>query len=313
MFDIIRYTPDRADEWNRFVAASKNGTFLFDRGYMDYHSDRFKDYSLMFYDKGELYALLPANQVGDRLFTHQGLTYGGLIMSQRATTAKVCELFSDQNEVLRLNDFRTVEYKPVPWIYHLLPSEEPLYALTKVCKAKVVSRDVASVVVLDHRIPFTKLRRRGANKAARCGIRVEETDDFAPFWTVLEDNLMTRYHTQPVHTLKEIELLKSRFPQNIRLFVATNGGEVVGGTVLYISGSVVKTQYISSSEQGRQMGVLDRLFSELLDSFALEGYRYFDFGTSNFKTSDDLHQSLIFQKEGFGGRAICYDTYEWEL
>ena len=313
MFGVRFYWPQQIDEWNRFVAESKNGTFLFDRRYMDYHLERFHDYSMMFYDEKGFFAVLPANLVGDTLFTHQGLTYGGLIMSQRTTTAMVRDLFSELNDSLRQEGIRRVVYKPVPWIYHRLPSEEPLYALTKVCKAKVVARDVASVVVLDHRIPFTKLRRRGANKAARCGIRVEEMEDFAPFWTVLEDNLMTRYHTQPVHTLKEIELLKSRFPQNIRLFVAKSGGEVVGGTVLYISGSVVKTQYISSSEYGRQMGALDGLFSELLDRFALEGYRYFDFGTSNFKDSDDLHQSLIFQKEGFGGRAICYDTYEWEL
>ena len=62
MFDIIRYTPAMADEWNRFVATSKNGTFLFFRDYMDYHADRFRDHSLMFYRDGGLFALLPANE-----------------------------------------------------------------------------------------------------------------------------------------------------------------------------------------------------------------------------------------------------------
>ena len=38
MFEIRRYSADKADEWNAFVATSKNGTFLFDRRYMDYHS-----------------------------------------------------------------------------------------------------------------------------------------------------------------------------------------------------------------------------------------------------------------------------------
>ena len=49
MFEIVRYTAEKADEWNAFVAESKNGTFLFNRGYMDYHADRFVDHSLMFY------------------------------------------------------------------------------------------------------------------------------------------------------------------------------------------------------------------------------------------------------------------------
>lgn len=56
-FSIIRYNPALVDEWNEFVTRSKNGTFLFDRRYMDYHSDRFEDFSLMFYREGRLYAL----------------------------------------------------------------------------------------------------------------------------------------------------------------------------------------------------------------------------------------------------------------
>ena len=62
MFEVRRYTAEQASEWNAFVAASKNGTFLFDRRYMDYHSDRFEDCSLMVYRKSELYALLPAQE-----------------------------------------------------------------------------------------------------------------------------------------------------------------------------------------------------------------------------------------------------------
>ena len=83
--------------------------------------------------------------------------------------------------------------------------------------------------------------------------------------------------------------------------------------MLYIDRDVVKTQYISASERGREIGALDELFSSLLNRFADEGYTYFDFGTSNMPGSDDLHDSLIFQKEGFGARAVCYDTYEWTL
>ena len=56
MFEIRRYTADRADEWNQFVRASKNGTFLFDRRFMDYHSDRFRDHSLMVFRDHRLYA-----------------------------------------------------------------------------------------------------------------------------------------------------------------------------------------------------------------------------------------------------------------
>ena len=44
---------------------------------MDYHKDRFEDYSLMVFKDEKLVAVLPANRVEDKLFSHQGLTYGG--------------------------------------------------------------------------------------------------------------------------------------------------------------------------------------------------------------------------------------------
>ena len=313
MIVIRAYSPEHFDEWNQFVAQSKNGTFLLDRRYMDYHQDRFVDCSLMFYLKDKLVAVLPIHRDGDSVYSHRGLSYGGLILSRKISAAQVCQLFSELNAHLKADGVKHVEIKAIPWIYHRLPSEEPLYALSKVCKAQLMSRDVASVVMLDNRLPLSQLRRRGVKKGAAAGLQVIEENDFSPFWQLLEANLMARYHTKPVHSLSEIMLLKSRFPQNIRLFSVYRGSEIVGGTVLYIDGVVVKTQYISASEDGRHIGELDFLFSSLLDKFAAEGYRYFDFGTSNFKTSDDLHESLIFQKEGFGGRAVCYDTYQYNL
>ena len=314
MFEIIRYTPNHADEWNLFIASSKNGTFLFDRGYMDYHADRFDDFSLMFYEKSNLFAVLPANH--DRFGTlrsHQGLTYGGLIMGERCRTAKVRDLFIQMNDYLRSEGIDKVVYKHVPSVYCSLPAEEDLFALTNVCHAAVISRDVASVVDLKHRIPLSELRRRGIKKAVAANLLVRESDDYSSFWDVLSRNLMERFQACPVHTLSEIELLRSRFPQNIKLYVVIEAGVVIGGTVLYINAETVKTQYISTNDKGRKVGALDFLFSTLLDKFESEGYRFFDFGTSNRVDTDELNDPLIFQKEGFGGRAVCYDTYQWLL
>ena len=84
MFEITRYSADKKAEWNDFISRSKNGTFLFNRNYMDYHSDRFDDHSLMFYIKDRLYAVLPANVKDGTLYSHQGLTYGGLVMEDSA-------------------------------------------------------------------------------------------------------------------------------------------------------------------------------------------------------------------------------------
>ena len=265
MLEIRRYTPDRADEWNQFVTQSKNGTFLFDRRYMDYHADRFEDYSLMFYDENGLLALLPANRVDDRIVSHQGLTYGGLIMDERATTVKVCELFTEMNENLRQDGIRRVEYKPVPWIYHRLPSEEDLYALFIVCKATLVGRDVSSAIMMNHPVKWRRDRRYGANKAATNGVIVEQSDDYAAFWQVLTKNLMDTYGVKPVHSLEEIMLLRARFPEYIRLYVAKYQEKVVGGTVIFHCGKTVHSQYISASVEGKRLHAVDALYERILN------------------------------------------------
>ena len=313
MFEIRRYTAERADEWNAFVAASKNGTFLFDRRYMDYHGDRFEDCSLMVYFKSRLYALLPANRKDDMLYSHQGLTYGGLVMSDSSTTALVRELFREMNDWLREAGVRKVVYKHVPWIYASLPAEEDLFALANVCRASLSSRDVGSVVMLNRRLKFSTLRSRCVKKALKAGVVIRESEDCSEFWPLLEANLKAKYDARPVHSLGEIALLRSRFPQQIRLFVACKEGRVIGGTLLYICARTVKTQYISANEEGRRVGALDLLFTTLMDQCSENGAEYFDFGTSNLPDNNDLNDSLIFQKEGFGGRAVCYDIYEYSL
>lgn len=315
MFIVLPYTPDRAEEWNCFVAASKNATFLFDRGYMDYHANRFEDHSLMVYNcKGQPFALLPANIVGSTLYSHQGLTYGGLIIGEKATAAGVCEAMTAICDYLRSQGITKVIYKTIPWIYPVMPSDEPLYALTEVCSARLVSRDIASVVNFGHCAPVAKLRLRGEKKAMRHAVHVENSDDFAVFWAILTNNLREKYASQPVHTLDEMMLLKSLFPDHIRLIAAFEETTMVAGTVLYITPQVVKTQYISASPRGKEVGALDMLFLQLLTSpttFLASRPQYFDMGTSALDHSTELRLPLIFQKEGFGARAVCFDTYEW--
>lgn len=313
MFDIIPYSPDRLDEWNAFVAQSKNGTFLFDRSYMDYHADRFDDHSLMFFIEGKLTAVLPANRHEDTLFSHQGLSYGGLVMSAEATTAKVCTLFDEMNGLLREQGIARVVYRPVPWIFHNLPAEEDLYAIFLKCHAQLAGRDVSSTIICDRPVKWKRDRHYAANKARTNGIIVRQTDDFTSFWDILSENLMTKFGAKPVHTLQEIILLQQRFPQNIHLWAAYSpDGQMLAGTVLYIFRHVVHTQYISASEEGKRMHAVDGLFDHLLH-VAFTNFPFFNLGTSNMPHSSDLHESLIYQKEGYGGRAVCYDTYEWKI
>lgn len=312
MFEIRRYTPECADEWNRFVAESKNGTFLFDRRYMDYHSDRFCDHSLLFYLGHRLLAVLPAHAVGDILCSHNGLTYGGLVMSPRLTIVQTMNLFRELNEKLRAEGFRQVIYKCVPWIYHRLSAEEDIYALYHECHARIVARDFATNIFMSGGLPWERVRRRGVIRAQKAGVSVGLSDNYAAFWDVLAQNLQAKYGVIPVHSLQEIELLHSRFPHNIRLYQALKNGIVLGGVVLYVTPQVVHAQYSSATIEGKKLGVIDLLYYHIFSDY--KDYPYFDFGRSTEQPDGSgLNEKLVFQKEGFGGRGLCYDIYEYSL
>ena len=273
MFEVRRYTPDRADEWNEFVARAKNGTFLFDRQYMDYHADRFADHSLMFYRDGVLCALLPANESDTTLYSHQGLTYGGLVMDYKLTAADTLQLFADLNSHLHRIGISRVVYKAIPWIYHQLPSEEDLYALTQVCGARLSVRELSTTIMLQRNIRWSRIRRRGVKRAEDAGFVVEVSKDFDAFWPVLEANLLTNHQVHPVHTVDEMKLLHSRFPKHIVLYTATLNGEVVGGVVMYLTPQVAHAHILTSENQQR-MPVTFSMSNWSSRKRALAGVRY---------------------------------------
>lgn len=312
MYKVTRYTPQHYQQWNRLVAQSRQATFLFDRRYMDYHADRFQDHSLIIYRKQQPFALLPGNVCNNTFYSHQGLTYGGLVTDNRATATHVCEAFNAINDYLRSTNVTTVHYKPVPYIYHLLPADEDLYALFLQCHATLVSRNVSSAIALQHPLKFAESRRSGLRKAIATGYTVRQSNDIGAFWQLLTSSLYQRHHAKPVHTAAEMELLRSHFPQAIQLFMVYDNSQPIAGSLLYITPQVVHTQYIATSEQGRQTGALDLLFQYLIFQHHFP-QAYFDFGTSAADNLCHIAQQLFFQKQGFGARAVCYDQYQYQL
>lgn len=314
VIEVVPYRCDMADTWNSFVETSKNGTFLFHRDYMDYHADRFVDSSLLFYKKGELVAVLPANYKAEEqtVYSHGGLTYGGLLLSDRITVADTMQVMACVVEWMKLTlGAKEWIYKPVPHIYHRAPAEEDLYALFRQ-EATLVARGVSASIANDHTLPMQELRRRGAKKAAASNVVYEESGALPVFWGILEEVLAGKHGCKPVHTVDEMEKLMRTFPQNIRLFVAKIDGRVVAGTLIYETEQVAHAQYIATSAEGRLVGALDGLFHYLItEVFAAK--RYFDFGISTEQGGRYLNEGLAFQKEGFGARAVVYDTYSIKL
>ena len=311
--DIVKYNSNMKAAWDTFVEASKNGTFLFMRDYMEYHSDRFVDHSLLFYRNNKLLAILPANirEEEQTIVSHGGLTYGGFIMHADCKACDMIEIVEELKKHLKQAGLRKLIYKPVPYIYNRAPSEEPLYALFH-AGATISARSISTTIDNKERIKFSQLRKRCIAKAAKAGIECCESTDYEKYWDILTNILQARHSSSPVHTKEEIELLHSRFPAHIKLYTANHLGEPVAGIVVYETDTVAHFQYIAVSDEGSSIGALDMLVQYLVEKI-YPNKRHIDFGTSTEQGGTYLNKGLIAQKEGFGGRAVVYDTYELSI
>jgi len=308
--DIKRYDASFAGMWDAFVETSRQNTFLFRRGYMDYHSHRFEDCSLMAFEGGALKALLPANRRGDELFSHQGLTYGGWITPVKGLDGSgMLDVWAAMAAFMRDGGMSRLHYKCVPWIYSSCPADEDRYALFR-AGARLDACQLSSAIDLTRPVGFDSNARRNVRRALSLGVRAGADTDFAGFWEVLSGVLSERYDTRPVHTLDEMELLAGRFPENIRLYTArTAEGELLGGVVMYFTGNVAHAQYIAATHRGKASGALPLVFSRVLEDCAAGGWRYLDFGVSCERGGAYLNAGLLRQKSGFGGRGVTYESW----
>lgn len=311
MIKIKQYQLTDKDTWNNFLETSKNGIFMFNRNYMEYHSDRFQDNSLMFYEDEELLALLPGSISGNELISHGGLTFGGFITESKIKQHTMIDCICELKKYLKEQNIKKLIYKAIPHIYHNLPSEEDLYALW-VNGAKLIRRDIASVIELNNLIKMPKGRKAQISRAKREGVIIKQSLDFNTF-IELENIILKKYHnTKATHTAEELELLKSRFDDEIQLWIAEYNGEMIAGSIIFVYNNLVHTQYLASNDLSRKIGGLDLLISTLIEKYVGEK-RYFDFGISTENNGKYLNTGLISQKEGFGGRGVVYDFYELEI
>lgn len=222
MITIVRYTEDKVNIWNQFNKQSKNALFMFDRNYMDYHKDRFKDHSLLFYDEDKLLALLPMSEHDNMLISHGGLTYGGFITDTKMKQHTMMDCFAELIKYAKENGFKNIRYKCIPHIYHSQPAEEDRFALFA-NNSKLDTVDVSTYVNLAAPLKMPKGRKAQISRAKREGVVVEELtelEDFNKFIELENEVLTERHDVRAVHTGEELKLLHDRFPENIHLLQA---------------------------------------------------------------------------------------------
>lgn len=306
-----------ASEWDRFLENSPMGTFLHSRRYLSYHGERFQDQSLMVRDlQKNIVALFPAAVhpfFPDVICSHPGISYGGLLHQGKLLGIKIIEVLSAIRDYYGQAGYLKLQYKAVPHIYHHGPVEDDLYALFSL-GAVPYQCDLTST--LDVRIPrpISKRRQRSLRKAQKTSLEIREGLDLLPsLWPVVVENLQRKHNIEPVHSYDEMQELCNRFPENIRIVSALLEGEVIAGMILYITKTVVHSQYSASSPIGNRLSALDPVVQYCL-SLAKDIDRwYFDFGISTEKDKKILNSGLYDFKSEFGGGGVIHMIYELTL
>lgn len=309
MFQVCKYTNNKKADWDNFIATAKNATFLFQREFMDYHNDRFEDFSLMVYKDEKLYAVFPANKNGENVYSHQGLTYGSFVLQDSAKLKSTFLAFKEVLKFLFEEKIKKLDIRIIPTFYNSLPSDELEYVLYK-AGASLVKRDVILLIDYQNKLRFQKNRREGINKAKRKNLIVKVDGDYEAFWNkILIPNLKEKHNSSPVHSLDEIKLLAARFPNHIKQVNVYQDDKIVAGTTVFLTKKVIHPQYVSANSNKNELGSLDVLYNFIIDHFK-KGKNYFSFNTSSEENGKLLNEGLLFWKESCGARPHVFNNYE---
>lgn len=272
---------------------------------MEYHSDRFQDFSLMVFKNEKLIAVLPANRIENKLFSHQGLSYGGLVVLKEIRTLEYLKVFKALLNWLKTEGIIEVSIKQLPFIYNKHLTEEFEYLLHELNYKVVVNNSYYVLDDLAHYKP-NRNRLRGIKKA-ESNMKLLQTG-LDVFWEhILTKNLKVKFGVKPIHSFKEINLLKSLFPNEIKFYAAANTNGIQAGVVLFITDNVVHFQYSSGKEDRNETGALDFLFNAIIKKYS--HYKFISFGSSSTDNSYKIDKGLAYWKESFGAYLIPQRTY----
>jgi hypothetical protein len=297
------------------VDKSKNATFLFKRDFIEYHQDRFEDFSLMVFKNEKLIAVLPANKVKDTLYSHQGLSYGGFLVLEDIKIEDYVNAFKSIMKFLCDIQIYKVTLKQLPFIYHKRLSGELDYILNSI-KARTLSFD--SYFVIDNLKNYRPNRNRKRALVKAFYNQLKLTDErIEYFWeSILAKNLKSRFDVKPVHTIDEIKYLINKFPEQIKFYASVMGNDIKAGAIVFITDKVAHIQYSSGDIDRDETSALDFLFHQIIEIY--KGKDYLSFGSSSTDSTFKIDKGLAYWKESFGAKTIIQkhleiETKKWDL
>ncbi len=307
---VKKYQKEHQKDWDDFVRKTANGTFLHQRSYMDYHAERFTDYSLMIYKKNKLIGALPAHIIDNEIFSHNGLTYGEILYHNKLHLADKIEITEQLLEYLQDKKINHWHIKSIPNIFHRYPDDANLYLYHHLA-SKMLWMKPFFVIFTPTFTGINRNRKRSIAETKSLALQISQDQKYlAGFWQIIQQNLASRHQASPVHSLAEMQLLMKRFPQEINFFACLSNDKVLAGAIVYKFANSVHYQYIHANNEPDKRNAVDYLTNYLIEHYKKD-YTYISFGSA--EKNKFIDQGLSYWKESFGAKIINQYAYKIDI
>ena len=321
MFTLHQYINQNESRWDQFVSSGNNGTLFHLRKFLNYHpKDRFQDHSILVEKKQNLFSVFTAAELivdGKRILaSHPGSTIGSFVVQENLSIADAMSMSEALVTYVKENNFSGIRITLPPTLYQRRLSNYMDFSFFKQ-GFTYSKRDVTSILFLEDSLDknlakFKSSHLRAVRNAQEKGVNVRQSNDFASFYHILEQNLKIRHGVSPTHTLVELNNIHALFPDRVNLFAAFVKDVMVAGVVNFVVNDyVVLAFYISHDEAYQEFRAVNLLFYSIFDWAIQQGFRIYDFGT--FTVNEEPNMGLGRFKENFGASGIFRDTIELKL
>ena len=304
---IKKYTDENLFEWDNFVLNdSLNGTIYHTQNFLSYHKNKFKDESIMIYEKENLIAVFPCCKVNNEYFSHRGSTCGGLVYLN-----KYNELNKLTNLIDKIYNYydNTLHIKLSENIYFKNNNNELInFILSQKCKSEQDISLYFNIRKYDNIIDgFPKndnkrlLKKYINNKntfSNDISIRVsDDIEDYKIFYNLLTKYLETKNGVKPLHTLEEFIKLKDILKDKQFLLVAKNSkNQILSGTLIFlINNNTYYTVYLMTNYEEKYSQIFYILY-ELFEYAKKNNIKFVNLGACSTQ----------------GGKEILYNHYKFK-
>jgi hypothetical protein len=313
--EVIKYTEEWKEEWDKFVLASNNGTMFHMQKFFDYHEpEKFSFNHLIVIDKGNIVAVLPGAVVDGMFESPIGASYGSLVIKD-ISFKKTMEIVSTVLDYGKKQGYKGFMLTSAPMIYEKYQSQSLDFAMLWQ-GFQFELHYISSAIKLDPERDIIErckptIRRNIRKSLKNPDIRVEINERYDEFYPILLDN-KARHDVKPTHSYEDLLKLKELLPDYLKLFMVYYKDKPIAGSLMfYPNKQIALCFYNMLLYDYAQYKPIQRVMYEVIKDSTERGFTYVDIGVSQDTKAENPmtpSMSLIDFKEKFDAKTIMRNT-----